>query len=266
LVTRLSGLILFCCLFGLFTPPAEAGQLCLTCHPVHYADKGLCSDCHRGNPSSDRKNIAHQRLIAGRFARFTLGNVAEVEQGKRLLEQFGCRRCHESGGRGNRLATSLDSLMELKPIDEIVLSLRDPARGMPDFSLNDDQIIALVNALFSSSKKNPGRGEERPLAVHFDAGLKERQDVFSRNCGSCHRLLTQKQGLLGSGQVGPNLSGLLSEFYPPSFGNKKRWTHDELRHWLKNPRRIRPITLMRPVLLDKKQLAELDALFSPWFP
>jgi len=258
-------LILLCCLptlTALTALPVQAGQACLGCHPVHYEEQGDCTVCHRGNPASDRRNVAHQRLIGGRFARFTLGPVAEVEQGKRLLEQFGCRRCHESGGRGNRLATSLDSSIESKTVSGIVASLKSPAMGMSDFRLNDDQIVALVNALFSNAKNRLRRGGEQPQAVHFEAAQKERQDLFSRNCGSCHRLLTQKQGLLGSGNIGPNLSGLLSEYYPATFGNNKRWTRERLRSWLKNPRQIRPETTMRPVPLDKKQLGELEKIIS----
>jgi cytochrome c2 len=137
---------------------------------------------------------------------------------------------------------------------------------MPDFGLTDDQITALVNALLGGSKKNLRRSSEQPLAVHFEAARQERQDVFSIRCGSCHRMLTRSQGLLGSGDIGPNLSGLLSEYYPATFGTSRRWTVEGLRRWLKNPRQVRPNTTMRPVNLDQNQMRELEALFSESFP
>jgi len=261
LVAHLSSLILLCCLFGPVILSAGAAQLCLGCHTAHYRDRGLCSDCHRGNPASDRKNIAHYRLIAGPYARFTLGADPVVEQGNRLLEQLACRRCHVSGGRGNRLATSLDSLVEAKVIEEIVAALNAPARGMPDFMLADSQVVALVNTLFAGSKKSLRRGSEQPLAVHFETTNQKRQDVFSLKCGACHRTLTQHWGLLGTGDIGPNLSGLLSEFYPAKFDNK-RWTIDGLRRWLRNPRQLRPYAAMRPIILDESQWRELENRFT----
>lgn len=262
MVARLSCLILFGFLLGPLVPPAAAVQFCLTCHTSHYRERGTCSDCHRGNPASNRKNIAHQRLIAGQYARFTLGSDPVLELGNRLLEQLACRRCHKSGGRGNRLAASLDDLVEAKPVEEIVAPVKVPARGMPDFRLLDDQITPLINALLSGSKMNLRRSGEQPLSVHFNSSQKERQDVFSLKCGACHRMLTQQQGLLGKGDIGPNLSGLLSEFYPATFGNGQHWTTGGLRRWLKNPRLIRPGTMMRPVILDEKQLRELERIFS----
>jgi len=152
--------------------------------------------------------------------------------------------------------------MGSKAVDEIVAAVKTPASGMPDFRLTEDQIVELVNALFAGSRKNIRSEAERPLAVHFEAANKELKDVFSLKCGSCHRMLTNLQGLLGTGEIGPNLSGLLSEFYPATFGNNKRWTQDELRRWLKNPRQVRPLTVMRPVILDEKQMSELERIVS----
>jgi len=261
LVVRLSCLILSFILYGPADLWSETGQHCLNCHPAHYRDQGLCSDCHRGNPASDRKNIAHLRLIAGRYARFTRAADPALDLGNRLLDQLACRRCHQSGGRGNRLATSLDTLVAAKPVEEIVEAIKAPSRGMPDFRLTNDQIILLVNALLSGSFKNRHHGSEQPLAVHFEKTNLKRQDVFSQKCGPCHRLLTQRQGLLGVGEVAPNLSGLLSEFYPATFNNK-RWTVDGLLRWLRNPRQIRPVSVMRPIVLDEKLQRELETIIA----
>ncbi|MBL0226846.1 MAG: hypothetical protein IPQ16_15140 [Geobacteraceae bacterium] len=60
------------------TTPASglaSRQLCQSCHPDHYVERGVCISCHRGNPASGRRNIAHQQSIAGRYAAFTLGDT-----------------------------------------------------------------------------------------------------------------------------------------------------------------------------------------------
>jgi cytochrome c2 len=236
-------------------------QMCLGCHPSHYAERGTCITCHRGNPSSGRKNIAHHRLIAGRFARFTLGDTEEVREGKRLMELFACRRCHVSGDRGNRLATSLDTLLAARTSGEIAAAMRSPAKGMPDFRLAERQVVDLVNAICAGAKHDGGKGLEHPLVVHFEAGQKENEDVFTRKCGPCHRVLTERQGLLGAGDIGPNLSGLLSEFYPETFNGRENWTAGRLRLWLDNPRRFSRHALMRPVSLDPGELGLLKEIF-----
>ncbi len=248
--------VLFGLLFGVI-PAQAAGQSCLKCHAVHYAERGLCIDCHRGNPGSDRKNIAHHRLIEGRFSHFTIGNVAVVKEGNRLLDQLACRRCHRITGRGNSLAASLDRLIDTKMPQEVVDSIMKPVQGMPDFRLNEQQAGAIINAVFSGSSKEPVKGGERPLVKHFDKSSRSGEDVFGKNCGACHRMLTVRKGLIGVGDIGPNLSGLLSQYYPSTYRSTERWGYAALQKWVKNPRAVLPNSTMRPVILDEKQWREL---------
>lgn len=204
--------------------------------------------------------MAHHLLIPGRYARFTLGDTPEVQLGNRLLEQLACRRCHVSGGKGNRLATSLDTLPPVRPPGEITAAIISPALGMPDFKLDEAQAAAIVNALFVGARKAEKREREQPLVVHFAKNAPPAADVFSRKCGSCHRMLTMGHGLLGSGTIGPNLSGLLSPYYPPTFTGEKPWTFERLVQRLRNPRQISPVALMPPVPLDATELRDLKAL------
>jgi hypothetical protein len=62
------------------------------------------------------------------------------------------------------------------------------------------------------------------------------ENAFDKHCGGCHRVLTRRWGGLGSGLVGPNLSGLTSEFYPMPFREGEPWTAERLKKWLENPR------------------------------
>jgi mono/diheme cytochrome c family protein len=238
----------------------ESGQSCLACHSSHYAERGSCTDCHRGNPLTDRKNIAHTRLIAGSYAKFTLGNVAVVKEGRRLMEQMACRRCHQISGNGNQLAVSLNTLLDQKQPAVVADSIKRPVSGMPDFRLDDNQVTAVVNAIFSGSRMEKRTQSERPMVMHFDRSASGEQDVFTRNCGSCHRVLTSRKGLIGTGNIGPNLSGLLTRYYPPSFRTHEYWSVSALQSWLKNPRQVKPDALMKPVKLNLKQLNELSEL------
>jgi cytochrome c2 len=253
--------LLFLLLFAA-TPVHSKGQSCLKCHAVHYEEQGRCVDCHRGNPASDRKNIAHHRLIEGRFAHFTLGNQAVVKEGNRLVDQLACRRCHQLGGSGNALAASLDRLIDRKMPQEIVDSIMRPVQGMPDFRLKEPQAAAVVNSIFAGSSKLTGKGAEKPQVIHFDKHSRSGEDVFTSNCGACHRMLTARKGILGSGEIGPNLSGLLSKFYPLTFRQESRWTAAALQAWLKNPRLYIPDSIMRPVRLDEKQWRELKQIME----
>jgi mono/diheme cytochrome c family protein len=238
-----------------------ARQLCLSCHPAHYAERGGCSLCHLGNPASERKNIAHAGLRPGKYARFIIGDRAEAKEGERLTDRLACRRCHVSGGRGNHLAVNLDAAAARKTGGELALSIRHPVANMPDFRLNEEQITTLVNALLAGSQ---GRrtDESAPVKVHFNTPGKKNPDIFSTKCGSCHRILSDRLGAVGTGEVGPNLSGLLSEYYPKTFRNNEAWTAQNLNLWLKNPRSIRPWARMLPVTLTGSELKELVSVIQ----
>ena len=69
--------------------------------------------------------------------------------------------------------------------------------------------------------------------------------------------ITAQSGGLGRSQVGPNLAGLLSEFYPRPYGNAGRWTATTLKAWLDNPRASRPLATMQPVRISREEYALL---------
>jgi mono/diheme cytochrome c family protein len=236
---------------------APARQLCLACHPAHYVERGLCTACHRGNPATERRNIAHQQLIAGRFAVFTLGDSPPLRSAVRLIEQYGCRRCHVIGGRGNRLSADLDRSVARKAPEAIAASIRQPVQNMPDFRMDMPRAVLVVNALLAESgRQSAAAGDQRQI-VHFDRAGTVGKDVFSTKCGPCHRALTARLGGLGQGSAGPDLSGVLSPYYPGTFRGRERWTECDLGTWLKNPRTIRPWGRMQPVVLTEPEFREL---------
>ena len=196
-------------------------------------------------------------MIAGRYTRFTLSGDPVLQEGNRLLEQFACRRCHVIGGRGERLSVNLDHAADRRSPDELVLSIQHPVQNMPDFRITEQQATALINALFSATAQQVKTTVARPQVVHFDLGAEAGKDVFSIKCGACHRLLTGRWGALGRGAIGPNLSGLLSAFYPKTFRDTEAWDETRLRRWLENPRAVKADARMQPVRLSEAELTKL---------
>jgi mono/diheme cytochrome c family protein len=235
-----------------------AGQnVCVTCHRPHPSRQENCISCHRGDDRTERKEIAHYDLIAGRFAYYTLEKSPVVERGKELLDRLACRRCHRYAGRGNRLANNLDATAMGEKAQDIYDSIKSPALFMPNFYLDENQIAALVNAILARAKSEKIPEGETAIVVHFQTAQHRRKNVFAGQCGKCHTILSESSGGLGSGDIGPNLSGLFSEFYPRTYREAESWNPERLKRWLENPRDIRMNAVMQPLRLS---LDEFDQL------
>lgn len=228
---------------------------------------GTCVSCHRGDDRTDRKRIAHYRLIPARYATFSLQGSEHVARGKAILERFGCRRCHVVRRQGTKLAASLDRL-GAKSTDELVAALDRPAIHMPDFRFSSTDRDDLVNYILWLEKAEPrqgtakGQGTEIPVVVHFTRIDQGREHSFEKQCGGCHKALTVSLGGVGRGVIGPNLSALFTIFYPGKYRDSEKWTPERLREWLKNPRKVRSLTTMPPVVLEKGEAERIIELLS----
>lgn len=232
---------------------ADRGVSCRECHAGHRPDRGDCVSCHRGNPATSRKELAHEHFVPGRLAAFTRPSSSTVRQGKQVIEQLGCRRCHRIGKEGNDLATNLDEIGGKDPA-AVAESITHPVPFMPDFHLDDARLAQAVNAIFAFARAN-GDTDERPTAVRFAAGSSDK--IFSTKCGGCHRMMSPREGALGAGDAGPNLSGLFSPHYPATRSDGKPWTEQRLADWLRNPRSVRSTALMPPLPLKQGDLSQL---------
>lgn len=265
---------IFIPLFSFLTPllaQAETSAVaapknsCLSCHESHVGAKMDCAHCHRGDNRTSRPEIAHRNLIGGDYASFREGSSTGVIRGRQMIKEFGCRRCHVTEGKGNNLAANLDAAVHDRSPAELAEAIRNPASYMPNFGLADSQMIPLVTALLfgGHARTEDGTLPERLLLVHFE-GIESgpEQDVFTKNCGSCHRVLTADNGGLGQGEIAPDLSGLLSEFYPALVDGREPWTEKTFQEWMQNPRSKRPDTSMRPIKLDPKEYEKLLQILS----
>jgi cytochrome c2 len=239
----------------------EKSQYCLKCHSAHYGERGRCSDCHLGNPASERKAIAHSGLRGGKYSRFTLGDSRQLKGGELLMDQLACRRCHVSASRGNNLAVRLDGVVSQRSAGELAASIRQPVENMPKFALNEDQITIMTNAVLAAARGNKP-DISMPVTVHFRNTGKKGLDVFSTKCGSCHRILSQSLGALGKSDAGPNLSGLLTRYYPKTYRSNEAWSVQNMQNWLTNPRVSSQYAKMLPVTLTEAELKELVTIIN----
>jgi cytochrome c2 len=229
---------------------------CLSCHPAHFSDRGTCIGCHLGNDRTLRKDIAHLDLVPGRLLRYRIPGDPAVERGTQWIDRAGCRRCHSILGTGNRLACDLDRSTGRNP-NNILASILQPVTFMPDFRFREENAAELVNALMAGARRDPERKGEVPSVVRFGDRDERSENVFVKRCGGCHRALTRRLGGLGKGDAGPNLSGLLSRFYPRTFAGGKPWTEERLRTWLDDPRRASAFARMPPARMPRKEFSAL---------
>lgn len=73
-------------------------------------------------------------------------------------------------------------------------------------------------------------------------------------------MLSERLGAVGTGNIGPNLSGLFTEFYPKTFRNNGIWTVSNLNLWLQNPRKIKVGARMQPVPLTGAEAKDLEPI------
>jgi cytochrome c1 len=248
----IAALALVGCLKAQPTARQQAG--CGSCHERHHLRDAACHECHRGDPSARRVELAHERLLTGRVSEHRLPDGPALREGRRLVERLACRRCHRVAGEGNRLATDLDRVVWTREQGPLVGSIREPVENMPRFGLDARQAQAIVAYLLRSGSRDQPQDSYR---VHFARGGAS-PTAFGRSCGGCHRFLSAS-GPRGSGNAGPNLSGLFTASYPETAPGKRPWTERGLAEWLRNPRASRSTTTMPPLALTQDELRSIAA-------
>ncbi|WP_022850885.1 selenite/tellurite reduction operon c-type cytochrome lipoprotein ExtS [Limisalsivibrio acetivorans] len=252
MVLRILTIILFSAL------AVSAAELCMKCHEPHYTEMGSCTACHRGNPDTSRKNIAHDGLISGRFADF-ITNGKGINNGKDLTEKAACRRCHTLGETGNNASSNLDIEAKRKTGAFLLNKINEPNDYMPRFGFDNNDAEDIVRYILNSGEASNVEPESRPFVVFINSGD---EGVFSKKCGGCHRLLTREKGGMGDGDTAPNLSGLFTEFYPDNtLPRHEKWDNETLLKWVKNPRLLDKGSMMPPLKLSDDEKKKLPGEF-----
>jgi cytochrome c2 len=224
---------------------AQNAELCGDCHTPHYTEIN-CQSCHNGRSDTARLDIAHYKIIKGRYAYFLLGGE-KTEHGAKIIEALYCRRCHTIDKKGGNLASNLDNTIARLTPEEIDTAITEPSEQMPYFHLSDEDRVSLINALLSF--QNRGEAAELIEVVQLEGNSGE---LFNEKCGACHKMITT-YGSLGRKTLAPFLSGLCSPYYPPVVIDsiETAWNKKITEQWLKNPRSVKknsvmPVTSLTP--------------------
>lgn len=237
---------------------AQENNLCVDCHKSHYTDIAGCVTCHRGIPETRRKDLAHQNLIKGKYAKFLISGYQQRQNGVDLIKASGCRRCHRIGRKGNTLSVDLVSSVENLEVKEIVKAIKKPSEFMPDFNFTSEQITSIINGLFYLSFTNEKTDTNFTQVVHINT---VKSNIFSKECGGCHKMISPERGSVGGGFVAPNLSGLFTKYYPGEIDGK-RWNAKVLKKWLNNPRSLKNNALMPVLELTEQEYTEIKKTFG----
>lgn len=226
---------------------------CIKCHSSHYEEIADCTTCHRGIDSTSRKNIAHFNLITGKFADF-LFNSKDISDAKRIIEDAGCRRCHLIAEKGNHLARDLYFTGKNREGEYISKMIKEPNEYMPNFNFDNATVVKIAKfIIFDGTVRRESKIS--PYPVYLDS---EEKNIFSEKCGRCHKALLKGIGPAGKGDIGPNLSGIFTDYYKPfTFEKDRKFDENLLKKWLKNPRSINKNTTMPIINLSDSELKDL---------
>lgn len=248
--------ILITAWLGLLVGTANGASHCLDCHAAHYETAGDCVGCHSGDADAIRAAVAHHGLWRGAAAAWRGPDLTATDRGAVLRDSLACRRCHISGGQGAGRGIDLDEVVWRRSQEDLRTALLQPALGMPEFQLMEEQADTLIAVLLRDGNTQPGA---ESYQVFFRDVTTENKSVFGRLCGECHQVLGWS-GPEGTAGGGPNLSGLLGPYYPQD--EIGLWTRSRLEAWLRNPRAERAGATMPPVAVTASEMAELVELFT----
>ena len=171
-----------------------------------------------------------------------------------------CLRCHETHYDSQGTCTDCHRGHPGTMRREIAHDRFVPGRHAT-FSLTDSAVVKRgATLLLKEGTATPPSLAETPLVIHFEKAGAASENIFAKRCGGCHRALTVKEGGLGEGETAPNLSGLLTPYYPRSLekpGKEAPWSEQDLEKWLKNPRKLRPLTRMLPIVFKDGEFSQL---------
>lgn len=178
----------------------------------------------------------------------------QVARGKEIWDRNNCMGCHTILGEGAYYAPELTKVVERRGEEWLKVFLRDPEamfpgqRRMQNYGFSDADLDALI-AYFTwiggiDTNGFPPDPDLAPVLASTSApavaATGPRPTIFDQICTACHSLGGQ------GGSVGPALDGVGG-----------RYTHEDLRTWLADPKAIKPGTAMPDLDLSETQLDDL---------
>ena len=248
---------------------------------AHPPDKVGCAPCHEGQGAAvNSARQAHGEipywehpLLRGAKVQSScaschldvqrLEDAPLLAEGQRIFEQMGCTGCHLAQGYEDipKIGPSLRRIRAKVDPGWMVRWIQNPhsvrpRTRMPNFSLKEDEAVAIASFLWSISKEEGEKWlQEQPLPASFREGdkslvAKGKDLVESIGCKGCHGFAEgEVSTVLGKEkELIPNLKNIGEKVGP-------RWTY----HWLKNPRSFSPETRMPSLRLADDEAMTVTA-------
>jgi mono/diheme cytochrome c family protein len=245
---------------------------------VHPPEKFGCTACHEGQGAA--VNSVPQAHGEVPYWEFPLLRGARVQssctschldvqrlqdapllaEGQRIFEQMGCTGCHLVKGYEDipKIGPSLTRISAKVDPSWMVGWIQNPHNfrprtRMPNFSLKEEEAVAIAAFLWSLSKEEGEKwlqGHPMPAAFREgDQGLAAKGKALAESigCKGCHGFADEEfSTLLGKEkELIPNLKNIAAKVGP-------RWIY----HWIRNPRDFSPATRMPSLrLTDQEALA-----------
>jgi mono/diheme cytochrome c family protein/predicted nucleic acid-binding Zn-ribbon protein len=248
---------------------------------THLPEKVGCTPCHEGQGAAvNSVQQAHGEvpywefpLLRGPKAQAScaschldvqrLEDAPLLAEGQRIFEQIGCTGCHlvkgyedipKVGPSLRRISAKVDPSWMVRWIQNPHSYL--PRTRMPNFSLKEDEAIAIASFLWSASKEE---GEKWLQDHPVPTGLREngknlvakgKSLVESIGCKGCHGFADGEfSTVLGKEKdIVPNLKNIVAKVGP-------QWTY----HWVKEPRGFSPATRMPSLRLTESEASAIAA-------
>jgi mono/diheme cytochrome c family protein len=241
-------------------------------HPPipHSLNEFGCVMCHRGQGAATTVEEAHRSTKAweepmlparyfesscGQCHQNALAGTPQLNQGRKLLAQYGCVSCHVVKTPGGERMTATGEPPPLTHIaakttrEWIYAWLKNPqayaaTATMPDFKLSDPDARD-ISAFLMSQSTPPAFTATATLASTSTAAQEGASVYGEAFCASCHAV-QNAAGLMVGGNVGPELTRIGSKVKP-----------DWIEQWLRDPKNYAPHTGMPRYRFTDKQTALL---------
>ncbi|MEE9550438.1 MAG: c-type cytochrome, partial [Candidatus Binatia bacterium] len=246
-------------------PPGEFG--CTACHQGEGASVNSIERAHGGDKYWEHPLLRGARVQSSCASCHLdvqrLEDAPLLAKGQRLFEQVGCTGCHLVEGYEDipKIGPSLRRVGAKVDPSWMVQWIQDPHKyrprtRMPNFSLEEDQAVAIASYLWSASREEG----DQWLGKHpFPEGYRDhdpqlisrgKELVESVGCRGCHGFAKGEfSTVLGTNKdIVPNLQKIATKVGP-------RWTY----HWLKNPHGFSPATRMPSLRLSDEEALAITA-------
>jgi cytochrome c1 len=241
--------------------------------PTQYG----CVVCHRGQGAATTVEEAHsstkaweQPLLPAKYIESGCGQchlaplaaTPRLNQGRIILAQYGCVRCHKVRQADASVVTAADDPPSLEHIADkttrewIYAWIKDPqayssTATMPNFGFSDDDARDVSAFLIAQSTPLPQAKTSPMTPTKVSVDLAVATSLYGESfCASCHAVQNAAGNLVG-GNFGPELTRIGTKAKP-------QW----IEAWLRNPAALDPQTRMPRYRFSDQQIGMLSSFLE----